>query len=114
MRQFKSMCLAAAGADRGVDLRITGVRPCGHARRPSRRVDPGRRGRRLPGRYRAGARPATYRESVTIHTNGLTLKAQGSVTLEPPQSGSSECYRPGPHVGICVTLRRLRKLLPRA
>ena len=24
----------------------------------------------------------TYRESVTIHTNGLTLRAQGSVTLE--------------------------------
>ena len=45
----------------------------------------------------------TYRESVTIHTNGLTLKADGGVTLEPPQSGSSECYGAGPHVGICVT-----------
>ena len=28
----------------------------------------------------------TYRESVTIHTNGLTLRAQGSVTLKPPLS----------------------------
>ena len=45
----------------------------------------------------------TYRENVTIHTNGLTLKAHGSVTLVPPQSGSSGCYGAGPHVGICVT-----------
>ena len=48
-------------------------------------------------------RAGTYRESVTIHTNGLTLRAHGNVTLEPPQSGSSECYGAGPHVGICVT-----------
>jgi len=47
-------------------------------------------------------KPGTYRESVTIHTSGLTLNAQGSVTLEPPQAGSGECYGAGPHVGICV------------
>ena len=44
-----------------------------------------------------------YYESVTIHTNGLTLKAQGEVTLEPSHYGSSECYLPNHDVGICVT-----------
>ncbi len=44
-----------------------------------------------------------YDESVTIHTNGLTLKAQGEVTLEPSHYGSSECYFPNHDVGICVT-----------
>ena len=43
-----------------------------------------------------------YYESVAIHTNGLTLKAQGEVTLEPSHYGSSECYIPGHDVGICV------------
>jgi hypothetical protein len=44
----------------------------------------------------------TYRESVTIRTNGLTLRAEGRVTLEPPHHGSSGCYLPGQDVGICV------------
>ena len=44
-----------------------------------------------------------YYESVTIHTNGLTLKAQGEVTLEPSHYGSSACYFPNHDVGICVT-----------
>ena len=48
-------------------------------------------------------KPGTYRESVTIHTNWLTLRAQGSVTLEPPHYGSSECYFPGHDAGICIT-----------
>jgi hypothetical protein len=43
-----------------------------------------------------------YYESVTIHTDGLTLRAQGRVTLEPSHYGSSECYLPGHDVGICV------------
>ena len=43
-----------------------------------------------------------YYESVTIHTNGLTLKAQGEVILEPSHYGSSQCYLPGHDVGICV------------
>ena len=43
-----------------------------------------------------------YYESVTIHTNGLTLKAQGEVTLEPSHYGSSQCYFPNHDVGICV------------
>jgi hypothetical protein len=47
-------------------------------------------------------KPGTYRESVTIHTDGLTLRAQGRVTLEPPHYGSSECYLPGHDVGICI------------
>ncbi|MGH9374526.1 MAG: right-handed parallel beta-helix repeat-containing protein [Vicinamibacterales bacterium] len=45
----------------------------------------------------------TYRESVTIHTDGLTLRARGEVTLKPSHYGSSECYLPGHDVGICVT-----------
>jgi len=43
-----------------------------------------------------------YYESVSIHTDGLTLRAQGRVTLEPSHYGSSECYIPGHDVGICV------------
>jgi len=43
-----------------------------------------------------------YRESVSIHTDGITLRAAGKVTLEPPYYGSSECYLPGHDVGICV------------
>jgi hypothetical protein len=44
----------------------------------------------------------TYREFVTIHTDGLTLQAHGVVTLEPPRYGYSDCYLPGHDVGICV------------
>lgn len=47
-------------------------------------------------------RAGEYYESVTIHKDGLTLKAQGNVTLEPGHYGSSECYIPGHDVGICV------------
>jgi len=43
-----------------------------------------------------------YYESVTIHTDGLTLRAQEHVVLEPSHYGSSECYLPGEDVGICV------------
>jgi len=43
-----------------------------------------------------------YRESILVHTNGLTLRGHGNVTLEPPQSGANECLLPGYDVGICV------------
>jgi hypothetical protein len=44
----------------------------------------------------------TYRESVRIEKDGLTLRAQGRVTLEPPDYGSGECYIPGHIAGFCV------------
>ena len=47
-------------------------------------------------------RAGTYRESVRIQTDGLTLQAQGAVTLEPPHYGEGQCYLPGHDVGICV------------
>ena len=47
-------------------------------------------------------RAGTYRENVTIQTNGLTLRAQGNVTLEPPHYSHGQCYLPGHAVGICV------------
>ena len=47
-------------------------------------------------------RAGEYYESVTIRKDGLTLRAQGNVTLEPPYYGSSECYLAGLDVGICV------------
>ena len=42
-----------------------------------------------------------YYESITVHTDGLTLQAQGHVVLEPSY-GSSACYIPGHDVAICV------------
>jgi Right handed beta helix region len=47
-------------------------------------------------------RAGTYRESVRIQTDGLTLRAQGKVTLEPLNSGGGECYLPGHVTGFCV------------
>ena len=47
-------------------------------------------------------RAGTYRESVRIQTDGLTLRAQGSVTLEPSTYGAGECYLPGHVAGFCV------------
>ena len=44
----------------------------------------------------------TYRESIRISTNGLTLRAHGNVTLKPPKYGYGECYLPDHEVGICV------------
>jgi nitrous oxidase accessory protein NosD len=44
----------------------------------------------------------TYHESVTIHTDGLTLRALGEVTLKPPYHDYGQCYIPGHAVGICV------------
>ena len=45
--------------------------------------------------------PGTYRESVRIVTDGLTLRAHGPVTLKPPKYSHSGCYLPE-HVGICI------------
>ena len=49
-------------------------------------------------------RAGTYHESVRIQTDGLTLRAQGSVTLKPPDysHGDGQCYLQGHVVGICV------------
>jgi hypothetical protein len=47
-------------------------------------------------------RAGTYRESVRLQIDGLTLRAQGSVTLEPPNYGAGECYLPGHIAGLCV------------
>jgi hypothetical protein len=44
----------------------------------------------------------TYHESVRIERDGLTVKAQGNVTLEPPAYGGGECYLPGHVAGFCV------------
>jgi len=47
-------------------------------------------------------KPGRYRESVRISTDGLTLRAHGSVTLKPPKYGYGEGYLEGHAVGICV------------
>jgi nitrous oxidase accessory protein NosD len=47
-------------------------------------------------------RAGTYHESVRIHTDGLTLRAQGDVTLEPPNHSAAECYLPDHVAGFCV------------
>ena len=47
-------------------------------------------------------RAGTYRESVKIQTDGLTLLAKGSVTLKPLKYGAGECYLPGHVAGFCV------------
>jgi hypothetical protein len=102
MRQFKGIALAAAGA---VIAASAFVSPA-FARAATHIVNPGGSIQAAVDAASPGdtvvVRPGTYRESVMIHTNGLTLKAHGSVRLEPPQSGSGECYGAGPHVGICV------------
>lgn len=43
----------------------------------------------------------TYHQSVRIGTDGLTLRAQGSVTLKPPKYSHGGCYVPE-QVGICI------------
>ena len=47
-------------------------------------------------------RAGEYYGSITIHTDALTLRAEGHVVLEPSHYGSSLCYQPGHDVGICV------------
>ena len=43
----------------------------------------------------------TYREFVSIQKDGLTLRAQGNVTLRPPAAGSGVCTE-YEEIGICV------------
>jgi hypothetical protein len=43
----------------------------------------------------------TYHEFVTIQKDGLTLRAQGAVTLRPPAAGSGICTD-DEEIGICV------------
>jgi len=47
-------------------------------------------------------RAGTYRESVKIQTDGLTLSAEGRVTLKPVKYGDGQCYLPGHVAGFCV------------
>ena len=44
----------------------------------------------------------TYFESVSIQTDGITLKTKGSVTLRPPKDGAGLCNTPDETIGICV------------
>ena len=44
----------------------------------------------------------TYRESVRIQTDGLTLRTEGNVTLKPLKYGDGQCYLPGHVAGFCV------------
>jgi hypothetical protein len=102
MRQSKSSAFAAAAAV------IAGLTfgSSASARAASHVVHPGESIQAVVDAAAPGdtvvVRAGTYHESVTIHTNGLTLRAQGGVTLAPPPGGSSECYLPGQAVGICV------------
>jgi nitrous oxidase accessory protein NosD len=44
----------------------------------------------------------TYWESVAIQKSGITVRAQGKVTLRPPEDGSGLCNQPGEMIGFCV------------
>jgi hypothetical protein len=46
--------------------------------------------------------PGTYRESIRIQTDGLTLRGRGSVTIEAPRYGTGECYLPGHVAAFCI------------
>jgi len=101
MRQFKGIALAAAGAMIAASAFVSPA----SARAATHVVNPGESIQAAVDAASPGdtivVRAGTYSEAVMIHTNGLTLKARGSVTLEPPSSGA-DCYGAGPHVGICV------------
>ena len=113
MRQSKSSAFAAAGA---VIAGLTFGSPAS-ARAATHVVHPGESIQAAVDAASPGdtvvVKAGTYHESVTIHTNGLTLKAHGSVTLEPPHVRVQRMLRRGP---ACRDLRHplLRRLLPRA
>jgi hypothetical protein len=101
MRQFRSITFAAGA----VITTVTLVWPAS-ARAATHVVNPGESIQAAVDAASPGdtvvVRAGTYRESITIHTSGLTLRAQGTVRLEPPHYGSSACYG-ADQVGFCVT-----------
>ena len=103
MRQFESSAFALAGV---VIAGLTFGSPAS-AKAATHVVHPGESIQAAVDAASPGdtvvVKAGTYRENVTIHTNGLTLRAQGSVTLEPPHYGSGECYFPGHEAGFCIT-----------
>jgi len=44
----------------------------------------------------------SYHESVTVQTDGITLRARGRVTLRPPDDGAGLCNAPDEMIGFCV------------
>jgi len=101
MRQFKSIeVVAAAGV-----VAVLCVSPLS-ARAATHVVNPGQSIQAAVDAASPGdtivVRAGEYYESVTIHKDGLTLRAQGKVTLEPGHYGSGSCYNTGNEVGICV------------
>jgi parallel beta helix pectate lyase-like protein len=102
MRQFKSVSVwSATAAIAGLTL----VSPVS-ARAETHVVQPGGSIQAAVDAAAPGdtilVRAGRYRENVTINTSGLTLKAHGNVTLEPPAGGPGPCYG-FQQVGICVT-----------
>jgi parallel beta-helix repeat protein len=102
MRQLKSIDAAVAATAFAV---VSFVSPVS-ARAATHVVNPGQSIQAAVDAASPGdtivVRAGEYYESVTIHKDGITLKAQGNVTLEPAYYGSSQCYIPGHDVGICV------------
>jgi hypothetical protein len=102
MRQFKSIDVVAAAAV----ITASAVISPASARAATLVVNPGQSIQAAVDAASPGdtivVKAGTYRENVAIHTSGLTLKAQGSVTLEPPPGGPGPCYG-FQQVGICVT-----------
>lgn len=47
-------------------------------------------------------REGTYRESVVIQKDGISLRARGDVRLKPPEDGSGLCNTPDEQIGFCV------------
>ena len=102
MRQFNGVVLVAAGCVMGC---LTSVTPASAMSNPHV-VHPGESIQAAVDAATPGdtvmVKAGTYRESVRIQTDGLTLRAQGSVTLEPPNYGAGECYLPGHVAAFCV------------
>ena len=100
MRQFKSIGFAA------LVLAVSTVWFPTAARAATRVVHPGESIQAAIDASAPGdtvlVKAGEYYESVTIHTNGLTLRAESGVTLEPSHYGASQCYIPGLDTGICV------------
>lgn len=46
--------------------------------------------------------PGTYRESIRIQNDGLTLRGLGTVTIEAPRHGGGQCYLPEHVAAFCI------------